>query len=141
MPPRIRFDVPTLIERLNAPVALILRAHLYVETILIKRIEEAFVNKTALDTSRVPFPVKVKLALALGKIDADDAKAFALLNVLRNRFAHNLESEVNDQDEQRLYTALSPARRGIADQLRAGLQVSMLGRLRCDLLALITEHE
>jgi hypothetical protein len=141
MPPRIRFDVPTLIERLNAPLTLILRSHLYVEMILLKRIEETFVNKNVLDTSRVPFSVKTKLALALGKIDADDAKAFAILNRLRNNFAHDLDTEVNDHDEQMLYNTLSPKRRGIADQLCAGRQLPLLGRLRCDLVALIIEPE
>jgi hypothetical protein len=143
MPPRIRFDMPTLTEHLNAPdpIALVLRAHLYVETILQQRIEAAFADKRALDLSRMNFSTKIKLARALGKIDAADAGAFGLLNKLRNKFAHNLATQLTDQDEKTLNNALTPGRRGIVNLLLAGKPLPLMGRLRCDLIALIIEHD
>lgn len=143
MPPRVRFDVPTLTHHLNAedPMTLILRSHLYVETILLERIEAALADRNVLDVARLSFSLKASLAVALGKIDAADAQAFTVLNKLRNKFAHDLATQLNDQNEQDLHKALSPERRGIVELMRAGRQLPLLGRLRCDLIALIIERE
>jgi len=64
------FDFPTLIHHLNAedPLALVIRGHLYVEAALIKQIESALVNKNAVDIAALRFPMKIKLAVALGRL-------------------------------------------------------------------------
>jgi hypothetical protein len=44
----------------------------YAESLLIHQIESVLVNKEALETARLTFGTKVKLAVALGKVDASD---------------------------------------------------------------------
>jgi len=111
------FDFPTLITHLNAedPLALVMRGHLYIEATLIRQIESALVNKKAFATAQFPFPAKVSLAVALGKVDIADAGGFTALNTLRVKFAHNVEMKLTEQDELNLYNALSPSQRKIIE--------------------------
>jgi hypothetical protein len=132
------FDFPTLITHLNAedPLALVIRGHLYVEAALIKQIESALVNKNAFDTAALRFPTKVKLALALGKVDSADVGGFTALNDLRNKFAHNVEMTLTKQDELNLYNALSPSQRKTYDGPRK-TELVLVRRLRFDIMGLI----
>jgi hypothetical protein len=132
------FDFPTLMKHLNAedPLALVLRGHLYVEATLIKQIESALVNKKALADARFSFPAKIKLAVALGKVNPADARGFDALNTLRNQFAHEVEMKLADQDELKLYNALSPSQRKIIEGPRKA-EMMLLGRLRFDIIGLI----
>jgi hypothetical protein len=95
------FGFQTLIEHLNAedPLALVLRGHLYVEATLIKQIESALVDKKALAGARFSFPAKVRLAVALGKVDPADQRGFTALNDLRNDFAHDVKMKLTEQHE------------------------------------------
>lgn len=129
---------PKLRDQLNAedPLAIVLRAHLYVEAALIRKIEDAFVNTEKFDVARLRFPEKVGLAVALGKIDAADIGGLKALNSLRVRFAHRLETQLAERDELELYNALSPNHRTIVDGLRTD-QLPLIGKLRCDLIGLI----
>jgi hypothetical protein len=131
-------DFPTLLEHLTAvdPLALVLRGHLYVEAALNKQIESALVNKEALADVRFDFPVKVKLAVALGKVDPSDDRGFTALNALRVKFAHNVEKKLTEQDELNLYNVLSPSQRKIADVARKP-EMTPLVRLRFDVMGLI----
>jgi hypothetical protein len=132
------FDFPTLMKHLNAedPLALVLRGHLYVEASLIKRVESALVDKKALEVARFNFPKKVSLAMALGKVDPADARGFTALNELRNKFAHNVEKKLTEQDELNLYNVLSTSQRKITDVARKP-GMTPLGRLRFDVMGLI----
>ena len=133
------FDIPTLIEHLNSKdhLALIIRAHLYVEAILIRHIETALANKGRFDAATLTFPKKVSLAVAMGKVDpAADLSALNALNRLRNKFAHNLDTQLQEQDEHDLYIALSKRQRVVVDDLRKD-ELDYTGRLRCDLVGLI----
>lgn len=131
-------DFATLMAHLNAedPLALVLRGHLYVEATLIKQIESALVNKEALADARFSFPAKVKLAVALGKVDPPDDRGFTALNALRNDFAHNVEMKLTEQNELKLYNALSPSQRKIIEGPRKA-EMMFLGRLRFDIIGLI----
>lgn len=132
------FDFPTLMKHLNAedPLALVLRGHLYVEAALIKQIESALVNKKALAGARFSFPAKVKLGVALGKVDPADARGFTALNALRNEFAHDVEKKLTEQHELNLYNVLSPSQRKIIEAPREA-ETMFLGRLRFDIIGLI----
>lgn len=140
---RVSFDVPTLTRDLGSsdPLALVLRAHLYIEGALIKRIEEALTRPDAIDVARMQFPTKLSLAIALGKLESTEKTAFLQLNRIRNRFAHNLRTELVEKDEQELYGSFSLVQRRLADSLREGKNLPFLGRLRVDLITLITEAE
>lgn len=132
------FDVPTLTQHLNSkdPLALVIRAHLYVEAVLIRHIEAALVNKGQFDSASLTFPRKVKLAAAMGKVSNADVSALLALNSLRNRFAHKLDTHLQDQDEHALYSTLSKQQRLFVDGLRTP-QMDYMGRLRSDLVGLI----
>lgn len=137
-PLRYPFAGTNFLEHLNVndPLALVIRAHLYVESALIGQIESALLNKDAFDSASMPFPTKVKLALALGKLDADDVGFLTALNRLRVRFAHNLETQLTDQDELDLYNIFPESVRRAVDEHRKADDV-MINRLRRDLTALI----
>ena len=139
---RVSFDMSTLSRHLNAndPLALVIRAHLYVEAALTRKIESALVNQSGFDSAKLPYPTKVKLAVGLGKIDARDVGGLIGLNGLRNRFAHDLDTQLNEQDERDLYNGFSTVQQRIADSLREPDMVFM-GKLRCDLIAIIVSAE
>lgn len=135
---KVPFDVPTWTAHLNTedPLALVIRGHLYVEAALIQQIEAVLVNKKEFDSARLQFDTKVRLAVALGKVEAADVGAFTALNRLRVQFAHNIETKLTDQDELNLYNSLSQRQRGIVDSLRKP-EMLFLARLRLDIVGLI----
>jgi hypothetical protein len=133
------FDFPTLINHLNVedPLALVIRGHLYVEAALNKQVESALVNKKAIDDiAELPFPTKVKLAVALGKVDSADARGFTALNALRNKFGHNVEMTLTKQDELDLHNVLSSSQRKTYDGPRK-TELLLVRRLRFDIMGLI----
>lgn len=134
----VPFDVPTWTEHLNTadPLALVIRGHLYVEAALVQRIEAAITNTEGFDAARLSFPLKVKFAVALGMLDPADVGALTALNTLRVKFAHDLRTQLNDQDEADLHNALSRQHRLLVDALRRP-EVPFIGRLRCDIVGLI----
>lgn len=133
------FDIHALFEHLNNRdhLALVIRAHLYVEAILISKIEAALVNKERFDSATLTFPTKVKLAVAMGKVDENERAGLTALNKLRNRFAHDLNAQVAEQDELAIYNALSKRQRNFVDELRNTDGLDYMARLRCDLAGLI----
>jgi hypothetical protein len=133
------FDIHTLFEHLNNKdqLALIIRAHLYVEAILIRKIEAALVKRERFDCANLTFPNKVKLAVAIGRIDDADRAALIALNGLRNRFAHRLDTQLQEQDELELYSSLSKRQSKFVDELRNTDGLDYTARLRCDLAGLI----
>jgi hypothetical protein len=135
---KVPFDVPTWTAHLNAqdPLALVIRGHLYVESALIQQIEAVLVNKKEFDSARLQFDKTVRLAVALGKVEAADAGAFTALNRLRVQFAHNVGTKLTDQDELDLYNALSQRQREIVDRFRKP-EMEFLARLRLDIVGLI----
>ncbi len=82
----VPFDVPTWTAHLNTsdPLALVIRGHLYVEAALVQRIEAAIANKEGFNTATLPFPLKVKFAVALGRLDPADVGALLILRLHRS---------------------------------------------------------
>jgi hypothetical protein len=76
----------------------VIRAHLYAESKLIRLLSDSLPNPRALDIERMSFSRKVDLAHALTLVDETTRRTLTLLNKLRNRFAHNLKSEISDND-------------------------------------------
>jgi hypothetical protein len=132
------FDLPVLIGHLNTtdPLALVIRAHLYVEAILIRHIETVVVNREQFDSARLPFRTKIELAVAIGRVDPADVGALNVLNSLRNKFAHKLDTLLQEQDESKLHNALSERQRRFVNASRT-LPLDYMGRLRCDLVGII----
>ncbi len=132
------FDIPTLIEHMNSkdPLATVIRAHLYIEFVLIRQIQAVLVHKSRFDSATLLFDKRVRLAAALGVVDQADFGALNALNSLRNKFAHNIDFQVKEQDERDFYNALSERQRRFVDSLRFD-SMDYMARLRTDLVGLI----
>jgi hypothetical protein len=96
---------------MDAPLEIILRGHLWVESSLIRLIEEVLPHPEAIDLARFTFPQKLGLGVALGLVRPDYAPAYLKLNGLRNRVAHDLFSAITQMDQVELLHALGPALR------------------------------
>jgi hypothetical protein len=135
------FDIPKWAEHLNAndPLAMVVRAHLYVESILNRRIERLLVKKGRLNVVKLKFEMKLNIAASFGAIPDEDYPALKKLNDFRNGFAHNLEKQLTEEDERDLYNCLSAHQRRIVNSIldRNGPKCPFIGRLRADLGGLI----
>jgi hypothetical protein len=87
-------------------VTFIIRSHLYAESKIIRLLSESLPNPRALDIERMSFAKKVDLAYALTLVDERTRRTLTLLNKLRNRFAHNLKSEISENDLSALVECL-----------------------------------
>jgi hypothetical protein len=98
----------------DAPLEIILRGHLWVESSLIGLIEEVLPYSEAVDLARFSFPQKLGLGVALGLVRQEYAPAYLRLNALRNRVAHDLFSAITEREQEELLHALSPKLRHIS---------------------------
>lgn len=98
------FDI--LIDRMsvNDPLQAIIRGHLILESRLIKIIELCLKNKEEINVTKLRFPIKVELAYALGAIKDKSYKSILLnINTLRNKFAHDINKELKEEDVFNVY--------------------------------------
>jgi hypothetical protein len=86
---------------------ILLRGHLWVESLMNSVLEAHIVDAKALDLDRVAFRQKVDIAQAFGFITQEDGAAFRVLNRLRNKLAHNLTAEPNEDDIRALVNTLA----------------------------------
>ncbi len=93
-------DPQKLITDLNSEddVGLLLRGHLYIERELVRIIEFHFEVPELFDTDSINFPKKIYLAGAMGVMTPEEIKPYMMLNKLRNKVAHNLDSCVTEKD-------------------------------------------
>ncbi|WP_280760312.1 hypothetical protein [Prescottella agglutinans] len=83
-----------------------LKGHLWLESLLNKTLELTFTDPSAFDLDRAQFAQKVNLAQALGLIDSGEAASIRLVNKLRNRLAHELSGEPTLNELERLESSL-----------------------------------
>lgn len=95
----------------DAPLEIVLRGHLWVESSLIRVLEEVLPHPEAIDLARFSFPQKLSLAVALGLVQPEYASAYLKLNALRNRVAHDLFSAITEGEQYELLQALGPTLR------------------------------
>jgi DNA-binding MltR family transcriptional regulator len=93
-------DLQSFLDEINQEdfLQIIIRGHLYIESRLIQLIRENLHRPDAIDLSKINFPTKLDLCVALGVLDEEEKKAYLHLNKLRNKFAHNLDALI-DEDE------------------------------------------
>ncbi len=84
----------------------IVRAHLFIESELLKLIAQGLAKLGAVNLTVVNFPVKVGLAIALGSVPVGLQKALLKVNALRNKMAHNFHAQVTRADAQELFESL-----------------------------------
>ncbi len=92
-------------EHLMRPTALevLLRGHLWAESELIGILEDSLPYPQHIDLSRLGFPLKVALVAAHGRLRADDMPVYLKLNSLRNKIAHNLHTELGEEQVNELF--------------------------------------
>ena len=76
-----------------------------------KLIYEALPNPEAIDLTRLGFPLKVDLAIALRLLLLEEKPAYIVLNKLRNRLAHDLDVEIGRTEEIELFHAMGSMQR------------------------------
>jgi hypothetical protein len=64
---------------IDAPLEIVLRGHLWVESSLIRLIEEVLPHPEAIDLARFSFPQKMGLGVALGLVRSEYASAYLKL--------------------------------------------------------------
>ena len=88
-------------------LAVVIRAHLYVESTLNQLIAEALFRPKAMDVVRLSWRFKVPLAAAIGVIPEDFQPPLRQLNDLRNKLAHRLDAAITDADVDRLFQSFA----------------------------------
>lgn len=78
-------------------MTVVLKAHLWVESMLIGLIEVSLENPGALDLDRMTFAHKLRLAEASGGLQSEVVPWVRALNKLRNSLAHELDEEASDE--------------------------------------------
>jgi hypothetical protein len=94
-----------LCDAVNAPdlMVRILRIHQYLDQLLSALVNEQLVESHYLDVDRIPFALRVELAVALGVVDKEDRSPLLQFNTFRNRFAHDPKTEITEKDLQDFY--------------------------------------
>jgi hypothetical protein len=108
------------------PLVKIIRAHIYVEHLLIEFIDARICPKEAISDIRLQFHQRVKLAKNLG-LDGDFCAALTVLGRVRNKFAHDLDAVISLKDADDLGAALG-AHHAIATSSVLGAYNEALGR-------------
>ena len=108
------------------PLAVIIRGHLYVESVLTQLIEEFLAEPSAIEVERLSFKTKVELALAVGAPIEELRTPLTELNRLRNKLAHDVGATITVQDEDRLFKTFTRETRGTIVGQRLSDSISYL---------------
>lgn len=99
-------------------LGVVIRAHIHVEHEVIAFIEARLPVPSALSLKDLDYDRRVKLALALGFPD-EFSKALSFLGTLRNKFAHDLDASIGEQEANNFAQAMGPAKVTTADAYQA----------------------
>jgi hypothetical protein len=88
-------------------LAVLLRGHLYTETMLNRLLGVNTVQASAINVDRMNYRAKVDIAEAFGFLPASEAAPLRALNTMRNRMAHNLDGEPQPHDIRALLGSLT----------------------------------
>ncbi len=114
----LRERVSKLVEtKRPSPFLHSIRGHQYIDSMLRIMLQEALPRIPAKVLSDMPMTIKVEIAIGLGLLPDSDRPAYAFLNKLRNRFAHNAEAKVTKKDMLDFSSCLSNNLKGIANAL------------------------
>lgn len=121
---QVQADISTFINKIFAddPLTMVVKAHLYIESVLNKLIATYLEHPQALDLARMAFSQKIQLGISLGLIDRRERRVLIGLNRIRNRFVHNLEAALSEKDAADLLAELSQG-----DQRRVQRCLEMFG--------------
>jgi hypothetical protein len=89
------------------PLGVVVRGHLYLESLLLQTIQEKLADPGAIDLTRMNFVTKLDLAVAMKLVPVEDRRGYAKLNALRNQLSHNFDAAIEERDETALRHSLS----------------------------------
>ncbi|MBN9454265.1 MAG: hypothetical protein J0I42_20200 [Bosea sp.] len=96
-------------------LGMVVRAHIHIESRLSEFIEARLVQPEQLELSKVPFEMRVRLALALGLSDKFKS-ALNFVGTLRNKFAHTLTASLGEEEATNFERALGSEGKQIRDK-------------------------
>ncbi|UPJ48687.1 hypothetical protein IVB30_37635 [Bradyrhizobium sp. 200] len=96
------FDVFDKELRTGDMLFMLIRAHLYLEHVLISMILEACKNPEEVSMRNINFPTKVELCIGLGLLRASWREPLLRINRMRNRVAHRLSFEFTEGEKEEL---------------------------------------
>lgn len=85
----------------------IIMTNVVLENMLELAISEVLAERHYLELRRVPFPLKLDLAIALKLLPIESRPVYVKVNALRNRYAHDWKAELKDKDIEDLVHCLS----------------------------------
>jgi hypothetical protein len=97
--------------KFNDSMSTILRGHLYIESEFEKQFHLFLENPEVLDMDRMKFSEKLTWLVALGIMSKENRMPYKLLNDLRNKFAHNIEYQLQDTDIEKIVNTFSKSQR------------------------------
>ena len=110
---------------------MVMRVHQQMDDILSDLIEWKLVEKHHLELRRIPCAVRIELAAAMGLLMPGDRGTFLQFNTLRNRFAHEPGTTINEKDAQDLYNGVSEHMRTALSAIRCGNYDAFNSPLHC----------
>jgi hypothetical protein len=120
------------------PMLVIIKSHQLLESSLILAISESLPVRHQLELSRLSFPLKVDLAIALKMVALDSKPLWVFFNKLRNDFAHKSEANLTPSVESKLRSALSARHAPVFDKVARSLRLP-LGYIKAVVIILFTE--
>jgi hypothetical protein len=103
--------------------AMVIRAHLFLEHVLIQTLADAFRVKDAFNLRRINFPQKLDLCIALGLLPAAWRRSVMIINQMRNDVAHQLDHSFPDSVRLELWDEFPPPLRElVAEQAGVPLE-------------------
>lgn len=79
-------------------LSVVMRSHHLIENVLNESLSEALPLSDALEIGCISFLLKADFLVAFGILRKDIRPVFACMNAIRNRFAHNPNSEFSAKD-------------------------------------------
>src|SRR5450755_1000921 len=103
------FDISRLKEDVTFSgdtVVTVIKAHLYLEHVIMQTLTEAFKVPDVVDFRRISFPAKLDLCVALGIYPKPWREIISRVNEMRNRVAHKLDVQVSEHAKRELWEML-----------------------------------
>jgi hypothetical protein len=92
-------------------LTVVVKGHQCIESLLNLAISEVLAQPHAIEVKRLPFVLKVDLAVALGVIPSEHRGSYIVLNSTRNRFAHNPTARLSATDVRNMLNSLAAEQR------------------------------
>jgi hypothetical protein len=93
-------------EEINT-LSVVLKGHLLIEKEMEALLDTILYDSSVLQLDRKFFPQKVDLLIAIGTFSRDVAKPYKRFNLLRRKYAHNVDYELKVSDIQELEDSLA----------------------------------